>query len=424
MNRASITDKVLGALLVGLLVIPYRADIDWFLFGIISPLDVVLLMLLAVVVAISLFRKKLVVGSKSIFTLLFLPVVFSIASLAWTTNFSSTLKSVIVYGASLAIYIIAIHVYHKQRFERICLVVSAISLALVLTSILSYLPLSPLSPEITLPSETTAEDGFLLSYSARLSHPFLGLSNSFATILALLAPLTLAASQLNSRRSILHLITNITVFSAILATGSRGVILSLLIVMGAFYMWRVIVSQRVFLAPLLGGLIVSFLGGMFFFINPTASAHTADRMSARNITSRIEAFKESIQVIKNNPLGVGSGVPLHEVSDSMLISVHNAYLQNLLWYGWVPGTILNFSLLLLLPVVMVMRATTREALVFRRFFAISIAIFLLINLSQASWEGPLVRAWIYFIFAVGVLLIKSSSQPQYNKSVAEYENKH
>jgi hypothetical protein len=177
-----------------------------------------------------------------------------------------------------------------------------------------------------------------------------------------------------------------------------------------FIIFRLIRTGRIRAQGIVFVFVALGLSAMFFLLNPDAQQHFADRLRGDNIASRLDAFTAVFGVASQHPLGVGSGVALSDVSSVALESVHNAYLQNLLWFGWFGGLLLSVMLLALPVLVLLIPVRSGVGGEARRAVAMSIAILLLINVSQASWEGSVLRVWIYFVIGLGLVLIKKADR--------------
>jgi len=139
--------------------------------------------------------------------------------------------------------------------------------------------------------------------------------------------------------------------------------------------------------------------------NPDAQKHLSDRLNSTNVISRLEALSEAFEVMNDNPLGIGSGVALSEASSAPLKSAHNSYVQNLLWFGLVGGTLMSLAMFAIPALVLNIPVRTWLGQEAKRALAISVIILLLINLSQASWEGSVLRVWIYFLIGLGLVMV-------------------
>lgn len=387
------------------LLFPFRVEYGWWLFSTISVLEVVLVLVFVSVSVMAALRGRLCLGDRRVFFLLALPVLLSLVSIAWSVDASETFKAIVVYGAALATFLVTVALLKDVSVRALVLLVLLLPIALIVTAVLSYLPNSVLRPELVMPSSVLLQEGFVLSYRARFSHPFLGLSNSFATILAMLLPLVLLVRRLGFWRQWSWFVAVLTL-AAILATGSRGVILAVVLAFGVVFFWRLVLRGRVPLRGIFLIIVAAVLAAGFIWGNPVAREHLADRFSTRNIESRLHSFSAAFEVLKGHPQGVGSGVYFGSVSDVPLRSVHNSYLQNLLWFGWVAGLLLTIAMWFLPLAILRMRTLTEPARYVKQALALSVLTLLFINLSQASWEGSVIRVWVYFLIALGVMVVR------------------
>lgn len=400
------------------LLFPLRLDYAWWFFSTVSILEVVLSGLFFVVMFVAVLRGRIDLGDRRVFVLLALPVLFAIASLAWSIELRETIKSIVVYGAALATFLVTVALLKDVSVRALVLLVLLLPIALIVTAVLSYLPNSVLRPELVMPSGVLLQDGFVLSYRARFSHPFLGLSNSFATILAMLLPLVLLVRRLGFLRQWSWFVAVLTL-AAVIATGSRGVILAVVLAFGVVFFWRLVLRGRVPLRGIFLMIVAAVLAAGFIWGNPVAREYLADRVSTRNIESRLHAFSAAFEVLRGHPQGVGSGVYFGSVSDVPLRSVHNSYLQNLLWFGWVAGLLLTIAMWFLPLVILRMRTLTEPARYVKQALALSVLTLLFINLSQASWEGSVIRIWVYFLIALGVMVVRQVDRASRGKAISE-----
>ncbi len=396
-------------LFLGALLFPYRVEYDWFFFSTLSVLDVLLVILLPVVLMRSLVTGRLALADRRVFFVLLMPVVFAVASILWTVDVLATLKSIVVYGSALAAFLLVAEFGKSLSLSRLTFILVGVALGLVVVSALSYLPGSIFHPSDTMPASQIEQSGFLYSYHARLSHPFLGLSNSFATVLAMLLPLVLFSREVGLWR-FASWWAAILLLAATLATGSRGVLLALGTVYVVFSGWRLLVAGKLSGKGIGFIAVASMFAVLFVLMNPDAQEHLADRFRVDNLLSRLEAVSAVFTVLENTPVGIGSGVALSGTTNLDLTHVHNAYVQNFLWFGYIGGSLLNLMLLALPVAVVFIPVRSGYGKAARRALALSISILLLINLSQASWEGSLLRVWIYVLIGLGLVMVREADR--------------
>ena len=391
------------------LLFPYRIEYKWAYFSTLSVLEIFLAPLFILSAIYWIRSGRIYILNIKIFFVLLLPLVLAIVSCIWSVNISSTVKSIVVYGTSMAAFLITLTLSLRYSFQGVALLFLTLPVFLVLTAYIAYFPGSPISPEAILPAAALEQDSFLLSYQARLSHPFLGLSNSFATILAMLLPFALLVRRSGLWRRISWWVAVIT-FAAIVATGSRGVLVAIVMAYGGPFLLSTLKSTRIPRGGITFVAMALSIGGLFLFLSPESQRHLADRLSFVNVMIRFDAFFTVFDILRTVPWGIGSGVGLSEVSALSLGAVHNAYLQNLLWFGWIGGGLMNMALLALPFFVRKIPVRTHLGQEARRAVALSVVILLLVNLSQASWEGSVLRVWIYFLIGLGLVSIRQADR--------------
>lgn len=392
------------------LAFPVRIYDPWWIFLSYSILDAVLLIGGAGVVIRILARGGVGVGNIRIFIVLLMPILVSVISITWTMDSVVTLKSIVSYGPSLVAFLMVIALFDKWTLTSLRVSLVVFSAFLIGTALITYAEWSPISPETTLLYRVDDDDVSYAPYYARFSHPYIGISNSFATVLAMLLPL-LSTYTNKSVQSWWSAFPQVALLAAVIATMSRGVIAAVFLVFAAVCIWSAFVRYRVSARSAAIAAMGVSVSAVFLLISPSSIQFVNDRFSSSNVNARFEALIAAFRVISEYPvLGVGAGVPLNHVSDVALAAVHNAYIQNVLWFGPLFGGGLSLMMLLLpllvygIPVKSVMAGRARFSLV------ISVSILMLINMSQASWEGPVLRVLIYAIIAFGILMIRAADR--------------
>lgn len=391
------------------LLFSYRIEYSWSFFSTVSLLEIVLFPLFILSSVGWIGSRRLFVGNNNVFFMLILPVLFAFISLVWSIDVKETVKSFVVYSTSLASFLVTLTLGSRFSFQKIAFLFVFIPSVLIVTAVFAYIPGSPIRPEAIMHSYALEQEGFLVSYYARLSHPFLGLSNNFATILAMLLPFSLLVRRSGLWRRVSWWVAVIT-FAAIVATGSRGVLVAVVTTYGGLFLWNLLNRSRIPRGGLMFVIIALGIGGLFLLISPESYRHLANRLDTVGLTSRLQAFLYVFDILLERPFGIGSGVGLNVVSALSLESVHNAYLQSLLWFGLIGGTLLNMGLLalpFLVGKISVQSHLGREA---RRALVLSLVILLVINFSEASWEGSILRVWIYFLIGLGLVCIRQADR--------------
>lgn len=393
---------------------PARIWIPFVFFSSLSISDIALAFTALVWLLLILSSGTVPLGSKCVFGALLTPVLVSIFSLVWTIDTTTTLKALVIYTEALLAYLAAIYLLHPIPFERIAkLIVLFVSLVII-GAVFSYIGLPGFSPQLPPDFSSQANEAYLITYKARFSHPFIGLSNNLATILAFF-PFILAACY-KITRARLYLWTLYATLIAILATFSRGVLLALFIVTAAY-----LLAQRTrFLSSrmLVKGIISVALGlTLFIMLNPVAAKHLGARFSLTEIYVRMDLYRQTIEAVKSAPfLGYGAGVTLDDIRGSNLSSVHNTYLEHLLNLG-ILGAIPVVAALLALPIlIMNLPVLTSSARLIRKAVALSVTVELLVFMSQPSFEGSLLRMLFYFSIGMGISLLSAANRkPEFRR---------
>lgn len=386
----------------GMLQLPNFAS-----FSIVEP---VLLVALAFVGIRALYSGRITLGPRVMLFSLGLPVLLTTLSLSWSVNFSDTLKAVFVHFEALFAYLVVMNLLQGGTVECHVKVLRAFTVLVLVAAVFSYSPLGLFPPQIPPDLAEPARAAFELSYHARLSHPYIGLSNNLATILAFVAPLLVALAF--AVRSRWNGVLAALCVAALLATMSRGVTLGLVLAVLLFSFWHVLttfyVSRRLIIV-VIGLMMFSWLGLLLFvFLSPAALQHLGGRFTLGNVDSRLVAYKLAWEAAWAHPLtGYGAGVGLDEVALIGLESVHNAYLQALYWYGVPLGGLAALVLIFLPAFAMGLPATSHGARLFRNGLFVALLAQVLANMFEASWEGSMLRLIIYALLGLSLSLIQA-----------------
>lgn len=378
------------------------------LASVFSILNWSLLIGLCLLVGSWLVSGRVLVGNLLIFAILVTPWIAMGVSLLWSYDFSVTLQAFINYGGAVVAFLLVLWLFRGWSYIDIMRALGLFILTVVATAAISYIPGSPLAPEAIFPYLSERNDGFLVSYYARFSHPFWGASNSFASLLALMLPFFFVVSTSHK----LFWPVLLATFAGIIASMSRGVIGSVILVGLGFvsqaFLARNSMPRKIFLLIGAGGLLAS----AFLLLSPDSVSHLGNRLSLDNVVVRLEIYRASLGAFfeHHNWLGVGGGVEVRDISRVDVASVHNSYIQNLLWYGVGLGILVSLLMISLPFSVFLLKVETKEGKRVRGALFVSLLFLVLINMSQASWEGSLVRVVIYAFIAFGVVLVRSADR--------------
>lgn len=359
-----------------------------------------------------LISRRLRIGPRLLFYILLFPLILSIISLGWSSERAFTINEILVNIEALAAYLVVLNFGLHADKRELLRVLLFFSISLLLVSLLSYPPLSIF--HVQLPGEQLMNDGakaaFLLSYNARLSHPFIGLSNNFATILAMLFPVIFYIGKGLSSK--LWLFVASLLLGAIIATLSRGVSLATAASFGLVFLYKIISTfalsknsvKYIGLISITSVILVLFV----YFTIPEMANHLQDRFNSGGASARFGLAVEAFKSISKHPfLGYGGGVPFSSHFTGGLTDIHNAYLQRIYWYGIPLGFISSLSIISIplflncIPCHDSFCQHVKEGM----FIAMLGQIFL--GLIESSWEGSVLRVIIYALLGLFVALSSS-----------------
>ena len=142
-------------------------------------------------------------------------------------------------------------------------------------------------------------------------------------------------------------------------------------------------------------------------MNPLVKKYLPGRLSKINIYDRLIRLNLGYQKVINRPLlGYGAGVTpweKHELEGE----IHNTFLQQLVYFGIIFGFIVVISLILMPIRFFIWRTKYPKVKFMAKAIAFSILAQLIIFLSQASFEGSVLRILLYFSVGLVVAFLNS-----------------
>lgn len=392
-------------LLILALAFPVRIWIRLGPFASFSPIDVILLLGFVVLLLHVLFGGVLRLGHSLIATSLTIPVFFAFLSLLWTVNLTETVKAVLVYAEAMTAFLIAIETFNGLKSETIARLMGIFVFVIILTSFLSEMRFPGLNPQIPpdLVPGSESYSAFIRSYYARLSHPFIGLSNNLATVLAFF-PIIFSGYAEVTKKNRFHWLA-IFCTLAIVLTLSRGVILALMVAYGFYALCHRFSLQRLWRSGV--GLVLIIAGViMFVMFNPTAKQHLTERLSSQGIDCRLETWRSILAAIPERPLlGSGAGVSAKETVGALLKSPHNAFLAQIFYFGLLGGSLVAGSILSIPVFFLLWPISGDKTCLMRRAIILSLIAQLFVFVSQASFEGSVLRVLFYFSVGSSVMFL-------------------
>lgn len=387
----------------------------------VSILDLLLIVVLATLV-LDLAIRPLNVGYSELFWLLCLPFVLSTVSLAWSHDPAATLRAVLIYGEGLIAYLFVIRELDGLPPARIITYIKRYAYLLIIPAVLLLLHVPGFAPHV----DFKHSSGGYLTYYTRLSHPILGGSNNLATVLAFFAPILLYWGHTRHDRRATR--AGFIALLAIFLTLSRGILLAFVIA-GLLYAVLAPRGRRALHPGLRGKVAAAFVMGavavgVFYMVNPATREFFAGRFTSANVDTRAELISVSFTKITSSPvLGYGSGVnptiteidpdvygnELHGVNayrPPPKLDVHNAYLQQALYFGLPLGLLVSLSLWGTAGVFFARRRSAALAGVIAYTLLAQLVSFLF----ESSFEGTVLRVLFFLSIGLATALLRSSEE--------------
>jgi len=388
-----------------------RFRIGFAVFGSFTLLDIVLVVAaLRLLFGILASTGRVRIGDRRVTILLAIPFLVCVGSLAWTDDLTATLRSIGMFTEAMVAYWVVTNAFGSLRppqlFSRAALLVAL----LLIGSMLSLLQVPAFAPQ-TPPNMVVGGPehwAYLTTYYARLSNPFYGLSNDFASVLSLYVLPLLAWGVVRSKLRY-SLLAGI-VFAGVALTLSRGVVIAT-VAGGVLFL----VAERQRLTRWLPGIsvgsaLVLTVAYFYYQLNEAVQTHLVDRLSITTIQVRREIFHYALQRISEAPIvGYGAGV----VTDPVLADgVHNTYLQQALYYGIPLGLVCGGALWLLAARFLTWPAQTRAVRVMAMAIGVSVLTQLAVFLVETSFEATLPKTEFYSFAAFGSIVLAQMTREE------------
>jgi O-antigen ligase len=296
------------ALMVVLLAaaMPVRISGSFPVINSVSVLDL-LLLVFGLTLLLDLASRPLDTGYRDLFSLLCIPLVVAIASIAWSDDRPATLRAVLIYAEGIIAYLFVVRELSDLPPARVITYIKRYSYLLIAPGVLLLLHVPGFAPQ---EAGLSHSSGTYLSYYSRLSHPILGRSNNLASLLAFFAPLLFYWGHRRRDRGVA--IAAFITLVAIFLTLSRGVLLAFLIA-GLLYAPLALGRRRIpgggIAAKLaatvaLAGIAIAVL----YTVNPATHEFFAGRLTLANVHGRTALISASLDEIARRPLlGYGGG---------------------------------------------------------------------------------------------------------------------
>jgi len=390
---------------------PMRFHYRFAVFGSFTLLDVVLAVLgIALGLRMLAAGQALRTGDGKVAFLLAVPFVICISSLVWTDDRAATFRQIGIFVEPVVAYWVAVNILYDISVERAFSYLAIFVVLLLLGSALSLAQVPGFEPpSYGLQQGTRDYYTFLAAYYARLGHPFYGLSNDFASVLSLFVLPLLAWGVV--KRSPRYLFLSAVTFSAEVLTQSRGVLAATLLGGLVFLAAQGRRLLRWLPAVTVGLATVLVVGYFYYRVNETVQVYLGDRLQITTIEARKQILTAGWRQLAESPvLGYGGGVVAG--GDPLLVDgVHNAYLQQMLYYGVPLGVATTGALWLLALRLLRWRVPLNDA---ARLVALSMGLSVFVQLvaflGETSFEATLPKTTLYFLMAFAVAILRQFSR--------------
>ncbi len=400
-------DKLFMTILVIAAALPKRMS---FGFTSLSILDLIIFFGFIAFGFRALF-SKIRIGDNRIFILLMVPFTISILSVLWARNPLLTLEYITKLAIGLMAYLLPVNYLRNAslRFMKFLWVVFSLGL---LAGPLGFL-LGVQGFEFYSFDPNVHADALFGAY-ARLSHPFIGVSNDFAPILEFTSLLLFGLGIISKSKTLICF--GWLLLLALFLTLSRGVLLSFFLgvtLLAFYYSFNLFsISIKKIFRALIGVTVISFLivfilfqyrvefgGRNIIFVDFVFG----ERLSGQNLDARLIRFNFIYNLIlENSLLGLvgGNFAPFSTNSQSAVPAAHNAFLQNILFFGLFFGLLVNLSYIGLLLRFISLSSSYKKLRVFTTFAATGFFILLLSMLTQTFMEATIPRILILFMLGL------------------------
>lgn len=367
--------------------------------GDLSLLSAVVIALGTVLAVEAVLTGRLEAGHPRVLLTFSLPLAAALLSVIWSVDLALTVRATLVYLQTTVAYLLVIRFARGWSADRVWAWIRAFAYLLIIPAALLWVRVPGFGPhESGLVPDTTDYVG----YYSRLSHPVLGRSNNLASVLAFFVVLLGARSVISRRARDVRAAA--VALAAVLLTFSRGVFVSLvaagalLAVSGALPVGRLI--RRFLVVAGVAG--VGFM--VAFQLNPTVSEFFSGRLDPfAAAEDRRELVDQAIDVVLDRPaVGLGAGVsPL--APDGSQEEAHNAYVQQLVYFGFPLGFVVVGALFFLFAHFWAWGTATA------RIVACAIAGQLVIFSTESSFEGAVLRVIFGISVGLGMALVRARS---------------
>ena len=394
---------------------PYRLETSTGPFATVSVLDFAFLVASMVVAVSACRRGRLSIGHRGVALALALPPLLAVCSLLWAVDAQLATKAVTLYVYALGLYVVVVNLLDDAPAQFIAALFGWFAVVMLTGALLLYFRV----PGFDLFAATDAPidlDRIAAAY-ARFSHPYIGLSNDFAPILAFTLFAILGLSRSRPSRWVKPLAALLAV--GVFLTFSRGIMVGLAIVGLAYwtasrFSFRLVAKAAV-VGIVVGVAVFAFASRYAFSVGErqlTGRDIVIDRLSnPATVELRAEGYRTTLAVVWQRPLlGYGTGV-FDPDRAGQLTTSHSTYLQQLLFYGVPLGLLSSAAWIALAYVFWNWRSRTPDARRFARAVAAALTVILIAAAIETFMEATVPRLLIYLFMGMSTVLLNAYDAP-------------
>jgi O-antigen ligase len=412
-------------LLVAAVAFPLRTDFVVGPFTTISALDIALIIATAYFFGRFLCLTPIYVGPNTLSISVLTPPFVALLSLMWATNTTLAAIGAVKYLYGALIYFVALQFGIGLPQRRFIQVILIILFSWLVGSAAMYLGIPGFHYFVSESRGLTDAETLdvLASIYTRLGHPYIGQSNDYGPLLALLGFILLGYARTLKNRLLLAI--SGLAFLACILTFSRGLIVGLLIGFGVYSIIARVSRKRLVVLGI-ALVIGAFLSGLIareLSIRLDREIELADmvasRLSYENVHFRLEGYQQTLEQISDRIL-LGYGAGYYDTNDPAgLVAVHNAFLEQWRYFGIVLGTITSACYIAIMLFFFHMRGRGHQASFLADAMASAWLCLLLASQVETFFEATTPRAVIYFILGLcAAVFEKNSAQSARSESGA------
>lgn len=403
------TPKPLFWLLVACIALPLRIDLAVGPFTTISTLDAAVIIATAYVVVRFLSIYPIRLGPTILAASVVTPALIALLSVGWALDITSSVASSIRYIYCVIAYFVALQFGRALSQAELARVLAIILVSWWVGSIAMYLGVPGFSYFFAQADNRAPEEvvDTLASIYTRFGHPYLGQSNDYGPLLALLAFILLGHARASVSRVFL-IISAIGFVSAAL-TVSRGLLAGLVIAASAY---ALVEGVRLRAVVITVATVTVALGATLFALSETSievegreldmAQIVQSRLSEENVQSRLERYRETLEHIFERPfVGYGAGYYPKDAQAAISGAAHNSLLEQWTYFGVVLGSVTFACYITILVGILQLRS--EESL---RSFASALACgwicLVVASLGETFFEATVPREIVYLVLGLCV----------------------